>query len=127
MNEDYLMILFIKLKSSQFLGITLLEKTRPTVWQTFRDELCSFPMTSCVASSLKSHICQCSQDAKLPEVGWSNALLAKSHVHGFKKQCLVWNISFLKMVQQTSCGAETASIQSEGHSADNLYPRSLCL
>ena len=79
----------------------------------------SFPMTSCVASSLKLHTCQWSQEAKLPEVGWSNTLLAKSHVHGFKKQFMVWNVSFLKIVQQTSLGAETASIQSEGHRADN--------
>lgn len=93
----------------------------------FRDELCSFAMTSCVALSLKLYICHWSQDTKLPEVGWSNPLLARSHVHGFKTQSMVWNVSFLKMVQQTSLGAETASIQSKSHSADNSYQRSLCL
>lgn len=40
---------------------------------------------------------------------------------------MVCNVSFLKMVQQTSLGSETASLHSEVHSADNLYQRSLCL
>lgn len=31
------------------------------------------------------------------------------------------------MVQQISLGSETASLQSEGHNADNLYQRSLGL
>lgn len=43
------------------------------------------------------------------------------------KTIMVWNVSFLKMVQQTSLGSETASLRREGHSADNLYQRSLCL
>lgn len=58
-------------------------------WRVLREVLCSFAVTSCVASSLKSYIYHYSQQAKLPEVNWSNPLLAKSPECVYRKQSLV--------------------------------------